>query len=140
MNNNKGFTLVELLAVIAILAILVILAIPAIIQMYNKAKINSFVNEARILFRTAEEQYLVDTMNGKDATKYCSKDQGSLCVEVDMSSSSFDSYEILFTNGKITNFYFAAKGYSISAYDANEVKIDELGTTYEVEEFSGSQE
>ena len=36
MNNKKGFTLVELLAVIAILDILVIIALPNIIKMYTK--------------------------------------------------------------------------------------------------------
>lgn len=38
MENKKGFTLVELLAVIAILAILVILAIPNVMSMYIDAK------------------------------------------------------------------------------------------------------
>ena len=35
MKNNKGFTLVELLAVIAILAILVIIALPNVLKMFN---------------------------------------------------------------------------------------------------------
>ena len=36
--KNKGFTLVELLAVIAILAILVIIALPNVLKMFNQAK------------------------------------------------------------------------------------------------------
>ena len=37
--KNKGFTLVELLAVIAILAILVIIALPNVLKMFNQRKI-----------------------------------------------------------------------------------------------------
>ena len=33
--KNKGFTLVELLAVIAILALLVIIALPNVLKMFN---------------------------------------------------------------------------------------------------------
>ncbi len=47
--KNKGFTLVELLAVIAILAILVIMALPAVFRMYNKARIDSFSNEVNTI-------------------------------------------------------------------------------------------
>ena len=36
MKNNKGFTLVELLAVIAIMAILLIIALPNVLKMFNK--------------------------------------------------------------------------------------------------------
>ena len=59
MKNNKGFTLVELLAVIAILAILVIMALPAVLRMFEKARIDSFTNEVNVLVRTTEQQYLL---------------------------------------------------------------------------------
>ena len=45
--KNKGFTLVELLAVIAILAILVIIALPNVLKMFNDSKKNSFLTEAK---------------------------------------------------------------------------------------------
>ena len=45
--KNKGFTLVELLAVIAILAILVIIALPNVMGMFNEAKKNSFTTEEK---------------------------------------------------------------------------------------------
>jgi len=59
MKNKKGFTLVELLAVIAILAILVIMALPAVLRMFEKARIDSFTNEVNVLVRTTEQQYLL---------------------------------------------------------------------------------
>ena len=55
---KKGFTLVELLAVIAILAILIIIALPNILEMFNKAKKDSFVNEVRSSFRSAQQKFI----------------------------------------------------------------------------------
>ena len=60
MKNNKGFTLVELLAVIAILAILVIMALPAVLRMFNQARIDTFSNEVNTIIRTTRQQYLLD--------------------------------------------------------------------------------
>ncbi len=59
--KKRGFTLVELLAVIAILAILVIMALPAVLRMYNKARIDSFSNEVNTIFYDIEgEEYCYD--------------------------------------------------------------------------------
>ena len=60
MKNQKGFTLVELLAVIAILAILVIMALPAVLRMFEKARVDSFTNEINTIIRTTRQQYLLD--------------------------------------------------------------------------------
>ena len=60
MKNKKGFTLVELLAVIAILAILVIMALPAVLRMFEKARVDSFTNEVNTIIRTTRQQYLLD--------------------------------------------------------------------------------
>jgi len=62
MKKRKGFTLVELLAVIAILAILVIMALPAVLRMYRQSRINNFQNEVRSTYRTAQNQFLADSM------------------------------------------------------------------------------
>jgi prepilin-type N-terminal cleavage/methylation domain-containing protein len=57
---KKGFTLVELLAVIAILAILIIIALPNILEMFNNAKKDSFVTEARSIYKSAQQKYIAD--------------------------------------------------------------------------------
>ena len=62
MEKKRGFTLVELLAVIAILAILVIMALPAVLRMYRQSRINNFQNEVRSVYRTAQNQFLADSM------------------------------------------------------------------------------
>ena len=62
MNNRRGFTLVELLAVIAILAILVIIALPNVMNMFKTAKKNSFTTEVKKIAQTAEQQWITDSM------------------------------------------------------------------------------
>ena len=60
--KKKGFTLVELLAVIAILAILVIIALPNVMSLFNEAKKNSFANELKEIYKTAQNQWMTDSM------------------------------------------------------------------------------
>ncbi len=62
MKSNKGFTLVELLAVIAILAILVLIALPNTIEMFKEAKKNSFLTECKQIYKTAQNQWMSDSM------------------------------------------------------------------------------
>ena len=65
--KNKGFTLVELLAVIAILAILVIIAIPNVLKMFNDSKKNAFMVQARKTANVAQEH----TVLSNDKTFDC---------------------------------------------------------------------
>ena len=65
--KNKGFTLVELLAVIAILAILVIIAIPNVLKMFNDSKKNAFMVQARKTANVAQEH----TIFSQDKTFDC---------------------------------------------------------------------
>ena len=58
--KKNGFTLVELLAVIAILAILVIMALPAVLNMFTKARVDTFENEVKTIYRTAQQNYLLN--------------------------------------------------------------------------------
>ena len=62
MKNNKGFTLVELLAVIAILAILVIIALPNVMGMFNSAKKSSFMTEVKQVYKVAQQTWISDSM------------------------------------------------------------------------------
>ena len=65
--KNKGFTLVELLAVIAILAILVIIALPNVLKMFNDSKKNAFIVQARKTASVAQEH----TIFSNDKTFDC---------------------------------------------------------------------
>lgn len=52
--NNKGFTLVELLATISLLAVLMLIAVPNIIGVVNKNKNKTYVEDAKKLVALAE--------------------------------------------------------------------------------------
>ena len=58
--KNKGFTLVELLAVIAIMAILLIIALPNVLKMFNESKEKIFLTESKSVFKEAINQTIKD--------------------------------------------------------------------------------
>ncbi len=76
--KNKGFTLVELLAVIAILAILVIIALPNVLKMFNDAKKNSFLTEAKTVYSEVSKKYISENMKGNKLTYISSEDDTKL--------------------------------------------------------------
>ena len=91
--KNKGFTLVELLAVIAILAILVIIALPNVLKMFNDAKKNSFLTEAKTVYSEAGKKYISDSITspGNNEYIYC--------------KSKTDSLNLLSLSGRGINYY-----------------------------------
>ena len=78
--KKQGFTLVELLAVIAILAILVIIALPNVLKMFNDAKKNSFLTEAKTVYSEAGKKYISDSITspGNNEHIYCKSKTDSL--------------------------------------------------------------
>lgn len=54
MKNNKGFTLVELLATMSILAVLMLLAIPNVIGIVQRNKNKAYIEDAKKLVTLAE--------------------------------------------------------------------------------------
>lgn len=72
MKRNKGFTLVELLAVIVVLALIMILAIPAILQIMDNARKNSFYLYAQNVYQKALNKYVSDSNNNVVGGLNCS--------------------------------------------------------------------
>ena len=52
--NNKGFTLVELLAAVAILAILTVITIPIIVRLFDSSRNKMYISDAKKLIALAE--------------------------------------------------------------------------------------
>ena len=125
MKNKKGFTLVELLAVIAILAILVIIALPNVINMYNKAQKETFLTEAKNIYRESEKVYLSDAISGKKTKIINSKDSSKL----DMTGSKLQYCVILNNSGKVTDMKVSNGKWVASLKDGKTVEdltIDDL--------------
>lgn len=79
--KNKGFTLVELLAVIAILAILVIIAMPNVLGMFNNAKKDAFLTEVKAVYKSTKEKYLSMSMSNSKVSKITSSQDPRLSLD-----------------------------------------------------------
>ena len=55
MKNNKGFTLVELLAVIVVLAVIMVIATTSISNVIAKNRADSFVSTAKVVYSTLKQ-------------------------------------------------------------------------------------
>ena len=120
MNNKKGFTLVELLAVIAILAILVIIAIPNVINMYTKAQKEAFLTETKKVYSEAEKKYISNSISGNTNTIINSEDDSKL----DMTGEKLQYCILLYNNGKVKDLK-VSNGKWIASLD-NSKTIEEL--------------
>ena len=95
--KNKGFTLVELLAVIAILAILVIIALPNVLKMFNDSKKNSFLTEAKTVYSEVSKKYISESMKGNKLTYISSEDD----TKLDMTGKSLKYCVLLNADGSV---------------------------------------
>ncbi len=123
-NNKKGFTLVELLAVIAILAILVIMALPAVLNMFTQARIDTFENEVKTIYRTAQQNYL---LNGGAAVSYGSAGATGCTTPLDMTGNNKLHYSVKIDgSGKVTSLIVNNETYGYSNTNAAGFNIEDI--------------
>ena len=107
--KNKGFTLVELLAVIAILALLVIIALPNVLKMFNQAKKDTFLTEAKTIYKEISKKYISEAMKGNKISDI-SNDNNKLELE-----SNALKYNVKLNNdGSIKKFEVSNGTYCLS--------------------------
>lgn len=134
--KKKGFTLVELLAVIAILAILVIMALPAILNMFTQARIDTFENEVKTIYRTAQQNYL---LNGGAAVSYGSSGATGCTKQLDLTGNNKLHYSIKIDgNGNVTSLIANNETYGYSKTDSNGFSIEsiDVGTSSTIKKAS----
>ena len=68
-NNNKGFTLAELLIVVAIIAVLVAIAIPIFTNQLEKAREATDAANVRSAYATLVTEYLTEDLQSGDSIK-----------------------------------------------------------------------
>ena len=116
MKNKNGFTLVELLAVIAILAILVIIALPNVMGMFNTAKKNSFTTEVKQIYKTAQQEWMNDSLFSTDEQEYvrCATCSGK---SLDLTGRKELEYYIRFNKaGNVVEYYATDGTYQFGYY------------------------
>lgn len=74
--NNKGFTLVELLATISILAIIMLIAIPNVVGVVQKSRNKTYVEDAKKMISLAKYKVKSDVQI-KNALGY-----GAVCISL----------------------------------------------------------
>lgn len=125
MKKNKGFTLVELLAVIVILAIIMVIAIPAVLETMTSAKRKSFGEYAMKVSTGAEKQYLEDQLTSNPGT----------CVLYDIkkdlgfsSTGNYEGYVIVKMTNNDPKIYVTLKDndYMIYGVDGNKLETVEV--------------
>ena len=72
-NNNKGFTLVELIVVLVILAILAAILVPALLGYIDKARQGQYAEEAHSILTAVQAQATEDYAKGETAPKAIDK-------------------------------------------------------------------
>ena len=107
--KNKGFTLVEILAVIAILALLVIIALPNVLKMFNQAKKDVFLTDAKNIYKEISKKYISENMKGNKISNI-SNDNNKL----DMDTNDLKYNVKLNNDGSIKKFEVSNGNYCIS--------------------------
>ena len=107
--KKRGFTLVELLAVIAILAILVIIALPNVIKLYNNAKKNSFLTEAKTVYSEVSKKYISESMKGNKLSYVSSEDD----TKLEMTGRDLQYCVFLNTDGTIKKMQVSNREYVV---------------------------
>ena len=114
--NNKGFTLVELLAVIIILAVLVVITAPIVLNFIDKAEENKIISSSRFYIEAVDlaiSLHTLDDIEIKDGI-YIILDNGNICLEyedgvckdilmIDAKGNKPVSGSVTITNEKVTN-------------------------------------
>lgn len=69
--NNRGFTLIELIAVIAIMGILMLVSIPNINSMIDKRKRSAYLQDAKKMVQLVEYKFETKVLEVKPSHNYC---------------------------------------------------------------------
>lgn len=90
--NNKGFTLVELLAIIVILAVILVITVPAVFDAIDSSKKESLVNETKAVSKWVNDITSMDPMLTGESIEYtelpsngewkCIVDGGSIASKI----------------------------------------------------------
>ena len=126
MKNNRGFTLVELLAVIAILAIIIIMALIGVTTILNYSKKNMFLNEVRQVYRSAQKTWMNDTITEAKEIVYSRTKEKKCDNELPLSVRNEIEYYIkLNASGNVIEYYITDSVYGFK-YTGEGLKETEI--------------
>lgn len=122
MNNKKGFTLVELLAVIVVLAIIMIIAIPSVMDSMNAATNKSFKMYAQKMITAAGTKYQSSVLIGNNKVGECFYS----LTDLTSSTGNFKGYVIIDPSTSVDNptvtIYIADNSYYANGVTAKDLE------------------
>ena len=126
MKKEKGFTLVELLAVIVIMAILLMVAIPAVSRILEDVRKRTFVNEAKTIYNEATNKYISESAQGFEIKKISSEDDSA----IEMRGEKLRYCVILDDKGKVSKLAVSNDRYYIMLDKVKNVDSIKKGNVY----------
>ena len=144
--KNKGFTLVELLAVVAILAVMMVFLLPNALSAYRNSKKSVFVTDIQTIYKTAIDQAKADNVGSRrKAITYC-RQNGDDCMVSGVTYESLDlsgskDLDYMITIDRDSNVAFLAATNGIFEYYENkiienveQINEDDVISSYDSEE------
>ena len=124
--TKNGFTLVEIIIVIVLLVIVIVIAVPNIIKVYNNAKLNTFLDQAKTIYKNIETSYNNDFMEETiKVSRYCDSSE-SYIRKLRLKKPDDISYDIeLSDSGDVTKFYVVNNTYQLLLGGSN-VQISDI--------------
>ncbi len=130
--KNKGFTLVELLAVIVILALIALIATPIILNVINDAK-KQAAKDSAYGYMDAVEKYIVSSELEGKSIKDGTYSVEELNKKISVKGSTPDNGNIEIKNSSVKSYDIGIDGYVVSN---GEVK--KVSTTKEYKKWNSS--
>ena len=121
--KNKGFTLVELLAVIVILALIALIATPIILNVINDAK-KQAAKDSAYGYMDAVEKYIVSSELEDKSIKDGRYSVEELNKKISVKGSTPDNGNIEIKNSSVKSYDIGIDGYVVS-----NGKVDKVSTT-----------
>ena len=119
--KEKGFTLVELLAVIVILAIIMLIAIPGVLSVLESARLKTFTEYVDKSAGLAQKQIAEDQMNGSMASQCVIYN-----IKTDLgldTTGSFEGWVLVDSNNNNIYITLFNDDYGLAAYHYNDPSL-----------------
>ncbi|HEU4965131.1 MAG TPA: prepilin-type N-terminal cleavage/methylation domain-containing protein [Bacilli bacterium] len=130
IKNQRGVTLIELLAVIVILGIIAAIGIPAIVDSRDQAEQATYETNATLMTQAIRERALFNQTYNVDATETDTTDAEYNLTEIDLELGLED--DVLGTEVEDTLELLDSNGDAVGTYEFNEnngtVTFDSEGT------------
>ena len=118
--KNKGFTLVELLAVIVILALIALIATPIILNVINDAK-KQAAKDSAYEYMDAVEKYIVSSELEDESIKDGTYTVEDLNKKISVKGSTPDNGNIEIKNKEVKSYDIGIDGYVVSNGEVKKV-------------------